>query len=177
MQLSFFKNPAVRFVFNCFALYVLWYGLYEIWLHPTRILDRPVVNSIVFLSEKFLSSIGYQMVDFGRIDSSISAIGIDTTHGVQIGDPCNGIAIFALFAGFIIAFPGKWVRKLYYIPFGISIIYTANLIRIIVLCLIAYYAPEQLEFNHNYTFTTLVYSVVILLWYYWIKKLSSFNNT
>ena len=176
MRVSFFKNPAVRFVFFCFVLYIIWYLVYELWLHPIRFLDKPVVQSIVFLSEKILTFFGYELVDFTRIDSNISAIGIDASHGVQIGDPCNGISIFALFSGFIIAFPGPWLRKLIYVPLGVGIIYIANLLRIVILCLIAYYAPESLEFNHNYTFTVIVYSIVIFLWYLWIKRFSKFER-
>jgi hypothetical protein len=32
--------------------------------------------------------------------------------------------------------------------------------------------PEWLDFNHDYTFTILVYAAVFALWYLWIEKFS-----
>ena len=55
-------------------------------------------------------------------------IGIDGSGGLWIGDNCNGIALFGLFSGFIIAFPGKWWKKIIYIPIGIVLIEFVNVI-------------------------------------------------
>ena len=41
------------------------------------------------------------------------------SHGVWIGEPCNGIKIFGLFTIFIISFKGKWSKKIWFIPLGI----------------------------------------------------------
>jgi exosortase/archaeosortase family protein len=55
---------------------------------------------------------------------------------------------------------------------GILIIHLLNIIRVIALTLLAYKAPEYLDFNHTYTFTILVYSVVFILWMIWALKIS-----
>ena len=34
---------------------------------------------------------------------------------------------------------------------------------------VQYAAPEWLKFNHDYTFTVLVYAVVFGLWYGWVR--------
>ena len=41
----------------------------------------------------------------------------------------------------------------------------ANAFRIICLLMIQLYWPSALEFNHDYTFTVFVYSIIFALWY------------
>ena len=37
--------------------------------------------------------------------------------------------------------------------------------------------PELLDFNHDYTFTIIVYAFVFMLWYIWIQRFSPLGNT
>jgi exosortase family protein XrtF len=99
-------------------------------------------------------------------------LGIDGTHGLWIGDPCNGITLFALFTGFVIAYPGPVKRKIWFIPLGLFAIHIVNILRIVALAFITLYAPSYLEFNHTYTFTIIVYSFVFFLWMLWANKFS-----
>jgi exosortase family protein XrtF len=94
---------------------------------------------------------------------------------VGVGNPCNGLELFALFAGFIICFPGKFKAKLWFIPLGMIIIHFANVIRTFALALIQLKAPQYLEFNHHYTFTVIVYSIIFLLWMWWVNRYSGLN--
>jgi hypothetical protein len=34
-------------------------------------------------------------------------------------------------------------------------------------------SPESLEFNHKYTFTLLVYSLIFALWMLWVNRYSN----
>jgi len=53
----------------------------------------------------------------------------------------------------------------WFIPFGIAILHAANAFRIICLLMIQLYWPSAMEFNHDYTFTVFVYSIIFALWY------------
>jgi exosortase/archaeosortase family protein len=53
---------------------------------------------------------------------------------------------------------------------GIIIIHFVNVLRITALAIIVKVNPDWLYFNHNYTFTIVVYSFVFLLWWIWAKK-------
>jgi exosortase/archaeosortase family protein len=81
--------------------------------------------------------------------------------------------LYALFAGFVLAFPGPVRRKLWFIPLGIAAIYLLNIIRIGVLALNHLYYHESVEFNHHYTFSFVVYACIFLLWMLWARRLSS----
>ena len=58
-------------------------------------------------------------------------------------------------------------QKLGFIPLGILILHGANIGRVVVLARIQATSPEWLEFNHDYTFTVLIYGLVFALWYLW----------
>lgn len=171
---SLFKNPFARFFAVALLLYIGWYFVYELYLHPMGFLDVMVINNSIFFTEHLLQLLGYDV--FTQEMDAIRTIGIDGTHGLWIGDPCNGLTLFALFSGFIIAFPGPWKHKLWFIPAGIILIHFMNIIRITALSLIVKHAPEALEFNHTYTFTFLVYGFIFILWVTWVNKFSGFKK-
>jgi exosortase family protein XrtF len=166
------QNKLYRFILFAVLLYLAWLIVYEYWLHPLGILDRAMIDNIIWISAGVLKFMGYELIGEFPFDEGIRTIGIDGTHGVWVGDPCNGISLFALFTGFVLAFPGPIKHKLWFIPLGLLLIHAVNLIRVIALVLIVYYAPEYLEFNHTYTFTLLVYGFVFFLWWWWANKLS-----
>lgn len=163
-----FKNPFIRFVATALLLYALWYALYELWLHPQRSLELLIVDNLILLSSGILKLLGYQLITAPVLNENIR-IGIDGTYGLYIADSCAGITLFALFTGFIIAYPGPIIKKLIFIPLGLVTIHLINVLRITGLCIITFHAPEYLDFNHHYTFTIIVYIYVFLLWVLWVN--------
>ena len=171
------ENKILFFLLKAFGLYLFWYMLYDLWLHPKGNLDNIVSNNLAFLSSLIISSLGFTPIDSAAISTeNITVIGIDGTHGLWVGDACNGITLFALFVGFIIVYPGRIINKLWFIPIGMLIIHIINIIRIVSLCLILFYAPDALNFNHTYTFTIIVYAVVFGLWLLWSNKYAHFSR-
>ncbi len=166
------QNKLYRFVLFAVLLYLAWLILYEYWLHPLGILDRYMIDNIIWMSAFVLKVMGYSLIGDFPFDEGIRTIGIDGTHGVWVGDPCNGISLFALFTGFVLAYPGPIKHKLWFIPLGLLLVHLINVIRVTALTLIVYYAPEYLDFNHTYTFTLLVYGFVFFLWWLWANKVS-----
>lgn len=164
--------PAGIFLLKAIGLYLLWFILYDLWLHPTGKVDLWVINNIIFFSSIILDALGYAVIEGIPYQEDFRTVGIDGTHGLWVGDACNGLELFALFTGFVLAYPGPWKRKLWFIPLGLVVIHFLNVIRVVALSLIDYHAPEYLEFNHTYTFTIFVYGCVFLLWMLWAGPLS-----
>ena len=158
------------------GLYVLWFVVYDLWLHPLGKLDRWAINSISITASGVLKLMGYTLLPEPPPEEVIRTIGIDGTHGLWIGDPCNGLTIMALFAGFVLIMPGNYKAKLWYIPLGLAVLHLANILRVVGLCLVLKHYPTSLEFNHTYSFTIVVYSIVFALWMYWINN-HSFTTT
>ena len=82
------------------------------------------------------------------------------------------LVLYALFGGFVLAFPGPWQRKLWFIPLGIAIIWVLNVMRVAALALNHHYAHQSVDFNHHYTFTFIVYGCIFGLWMLWARRLA-----
>jgi exosortase family protein XrtF len=167
MKWTWSEQRAIRFLIIFFALYLGWTVLYELVIQPWGKLDQLVINSCSNFSAALLNLLGYSTFTSSR--ETIRTIGIDGTHGLWIGDPCNGITLFALFSSFIVAFPGSTKHKLWFIPLGIMLIHLMNVIRIAVLCIIVFYNTNWLDFNHTYFFQILMYIFIFSLWWLWMK--------
>jgi len=166
------ENKGLFFLIKAFFLYLVWVLAYRLFLHEDSAIDYWLINNLTSIAANTLQFFGYKMMLLPSDVSTMGVVGIDGSHGVLIGYPCNGLELFALFTGFVIAYPGKLSNKLWFIPAGLLSIHLLNILRVIGLALLSYHAPEKLEFNHTYTFTFIVYSYVFFLWIIWALKLS-----
>lgn len=164
-----FKNKITRFFVYAIVLYVAWFMLYELFIKPYTKIDEKFIGIIIDQAVFVLRLFGYKTYQ-QREDENLQLMGIDGAHPIWIGSPCNAITLFAFFTLFIIAFPGNSKTKFWFIPLGILIIHSANLIRVMGLTLINYYGPQYLEFNHTYTFTIFVYAIIFALWMWWVNN-------
>lgn len=164
---DFFQNKIARFLAKATFFYLLWFLIYELWLHPNQTLDLYVISLTVYVSKLILNVLGYEV-----FTGAERLIGIDGTGGLWIGDNCNGIVLFALFAGFIISFPGKVLNKTIYIILGIILIELVNILRVVALAILQTHSVFLMEFNHTYTFTIVIYGFIFLLWMMWVNKYS-----
>ncbi|HLP10782.1 MAG TPA: archaeosortase/exosortase family protein [Flavobacteriales bacterium] len=167
-MLSQFKNisPVYRFLILFAALSLGWYLLYNFILKPYTNLDIAVIDLTATITKGMLETFGHTTFIEGRL------IRIAGTSGLWIGDNCNAISLFALFAGFIISFPGNLISKAWFIPLGIILIFILNCIRMMILAVMDTYSRSWTEFNHTYTFTVIMYAFIFLLWIYWINRYS-----
>ena len=154
--------------------YISWIILYYYLLEPKTLLDERIITHIVHVSAWLLKCFGYSTFEETR-DTTFQLVGIvggSNNPGVWIGTACNAVSLFALFTIFIIAMPGSWKNKMWFIPMGLLIIHLANILRVTLLAIIAYVNVNYLNFNHTYTFTILTYSIIFILWIWWVNKFS-----
>ncbi|MDQ3046981.1 MAG: archaeosortase/exosortase family protein [Bacteroidota bacterium] len=167
MRFASLKNPIVRFLVIIFFLFLAWYLLYELWIHPAGQLDMLVIDFTITISKWILEAAGYVV-----FTGSERVIGVDGTGGLWIGDSCNAMALFALFAAFIIAYKGKASHKFLYILFGIISIQLLNVLRVVGLAILDTHSRAWTEFNHTYTFNIIIYAWIFILWMTWVNKYS-----
>ncbi len=172
---DFLKNAAVLFVLFGSFLYLGLYFFYEFIIIPKTNLEDIIIDNLVQLTEGALKLLGYELIQYPD-ELFKNRVGIAGSSGVYIGEPCNGFVLFILFLSFITAFPGSINHKLWFIPIGIILIHFINFLRVCALVLILRSHPDWLSFNHDYTFTIVVYSFVFLLWWIWINKFASLGK-
>jgi exosortase family protein XrtF len=165
-----YRHPAVRFLMIAALSYGAWLLLYYFLIKPYTNWDYYLNYSLVLISDQLFNWFGITTLIELESDHVILSVYGSDQRGVWIGDECNGFKLFSIFAIFILAFPGQLKSKLWFIPLGIVLIHTANLIRVMCLLIIAEKYPAFLDFNHLYTFTIFVYSIIFLLWLWWVKK-------
>lgn len=150
--------------------YLCWYILYQYLLKESTHVDEWLIHSMVLSVEALLRIMGFALYEVASSGFRWQLGIANSVEMLQIGAPCDGLVLFALFTIFILAFPGRVSRKLWFIPLGILAIHVANLIRVFSLVLINFYAPEALGFNHDYTWTVLIYGFIFWLWYIWAVR-------
>ena len=158
-----------RFLLVAGLMYLAWFFGYEQWLAHDGRLDAVLCAHITAASVWLLHTVGFAAtVDPANIDLVL----MSGQPSVVVYPPCYGLVLYALFAGFVLAFPGPWQRKLWYIPAGIALIWVLNILRVAALAINHHYAHQSVDFNHHYTFTFIVYGFIFGLWMLWAKRLA-----
>ena len=167
------RNPGnrllLRFLLVAACIYLLWFFGYEQWLALDGRLDTALCANIARASARVLRGAGF---DAAVAPENVYLLLISGHPAVIVGIPCNGLVLYALFGGFVLAFPGPWQRKLWFIPAGMVLIWALNVVRVAALAINHYYAHQSVDFNHHYTFTFVVYGCIFGLWMLWAKRLS-----
>ncbi|RYY19804.1 MAG: hypothetical protein EOO36_04945 [Cytophagaceae bacterium] len=89
---------------------------------------------------------------------------------VVVGAPCDGLVLYVLLAGFVLAYPGPGLRRLWFVPLGIAGLWVLNVIRIMALAINHRYSPETFEFDHHYAFSAVAYAALGGLWWLWTRQ-------
>ena len=106
----------IRFLGIGLGIYLLWYICYAYFLKDYTLLDEYLIHSMVGVSEWVLRGLGFALYEIGS-NGLRWQLGIANSPGLlEIGEACDGLVLFVLFAAFILSFPGSVKRKLWFIP-------------------------------------------------------------
>ncbi|GAA4498602.1 archaeosortase/exosortase family protein [Hymenobacter ginsengisoli] len=152
------------------ALYLGWLIGYEGFIGPDGRLDTWLATNIAAASAGLLRVLGF------AASAASSLLLMNNRPAVIVGAPCDGLVLYALFAGFIVAFPAPARPKLWFIPGGIVALYLLNIVRVGALALNQHYAHQSVDFNHHYTFSFVVYAFICLLWVQWVRRYGNLTD-
>ena len=162
-------HPLLRFAIVAIILYLAWFFGYEHYIFPDERLDNILTHNIAAQAAGILRLAGFDSTVSPTIPNLIL---FAQQPIVAIAPYCDGMVLYALFSGFVLAFPSSSIHKLWFIPLGVFLIYYINVLRIVALCLNHYYSHTTVDFNHHYTFTFIVYGFIGLLWVWWATRLA-----
>ncbi len=160
----------LRFLLVAAAMYLVWFFGYVQWLAHDGWLDTMLCQNIARSGVAVLQALGFPATLDARSSPLVLMAG---EQSVIVGPPCNGLVLYALFAGFVLAFPGPWARKAWFIPAGMALIWVLNVVRVAALAINHHYAHQTVDFNHHYTFTFVVYACIFGLWMLWARRLAT----
>jgi exosortase family protein XrtF len=89
---------------------------------------------------------------------------------------CNSLSVIILFISFMVAFAGRLKPTALYILAGSVLIYSVNLMRIVILSIGLYHYPWRREILHTVIFPLIIYGLVFLLWMFWVNRFSKFKK-
>ncbi len=169
----------IRFLLTAGVLYVVWDYFYKSVLEEDGVFIRQVASHVAKVSVAVLQLFGWDAaVRPYPYPSGLSFDTLITLNGqslVWIDSGCTGLTLMALFAGFIIAYPGPLAKKAWYIPVGLLAIYLVNIVRVVALAINHIVSQSSFDFNHKYTYTLATYVAILALWMLWANRLSGFS--
>jgi exosortase family protein XrtF len=95
---------------------------------------------------------------------------------INVFEGCNGVNVWIVFTAFVVAFSRQWYKSWRFLLVGALVIYLINIVRVSMLFWVAHYFPDTLYFFHKFFFTAIIYAVVFVLWYGWVKKLRQHDS-
>jgi exosortase/archaeosortase family protein len=170
-----------RFLRISFVLFILWQLIYSFYLYPNRVLDDTLTRFTALCTESLLRFFYNQPFNtqYGLTDIVLEGTSIQTGSAlismgeqplISIADPCNGLNMYALFVGFILAFPAGLGLKFRFGILGLASLIGVNVIRCVGLAALQIHHPSFTVFAHHYIFNVLTYAAVFGFWYWFTKK-------
>jgi exosortase/archaeosortase family protein len=160
-------RQAWRFGLLCGAFILLWFLGTAYGLGGDSALDDALCHQLAAASAWGLRAAGWAATT-DVVQPRLLVL--NGQPSVIVGAPCDGLVLYALLAGFVLAYPGPARRRLWFIPLGIVALWLLNIIRIIALALNHQYSPETFEFDHHYAFNTVAYAALGGLWLLWTRQ-------
>ncbi len=134
-------------------------------------------HTVAKQSEVLLGSFGYKAKVLPHPDEPSLKMIVNGKYLARVIEGCNGISVIILFLSFIVAFSGKWKTTFFYILSGSVLIYSVNLLRIVLLSIWLYRFPKYEDVLHTVVFPGIIYGMVFLLWIFWVNRFSKINRT
>lgn len=172
----------LRFLTNIIILAIIFIVFYSL-LRKIDYIDELYVSGLnhfakflLFTSEQFTELFGFEVVTYGK---TIRIIDDFKAAGIYLDRGCMGRNVILGFASLILATPGMFYKKLWYIPMGISVITFINILRISGLAITAYCCPQYSDINHYFVFKLFAWAAIFIMWAVWFNKFilkSQFNK-
>jgi len=173
---SYWKDPKYRFLRDVF-----WFGVITLMIHysyrfwaqdmhfwPIREwmrLGQDWLAQLVFDQSSWVDQhiLGLDVIKEGRL------MQFDNGAAIRFNHSCSGDKQLLQLALLLLAFPGKWHRKCWFIPLGLILVHATNILRIVLLSLVAIGKPEWMGDAHDTVLRGMFYVVIFLVWLWFVQ--------
>ncbi len=170
-----------KFILTFLLVYVILSVTYKFYLDfsdGSQFYPDYITNLIAKQSEFLIDSVGYESSILPHPNEPSMKLIINNKFVARVIEGCNSISIIILFISFVIAFADTFKRTFFYLLAGSILIYSVNLIRIVILSIGLYHYPWRREILHTVIFPLIIYGLVFVLWMIWVRRftLSKLRN-
>lgn len=129
------------------------------------------ITALVAEQNKWLLEVfGYQIGLVPDASETFYQVWLYGRYVARIVEGCNALSVIILFITFIIAFKGSAKHTLVFGLAGMVFLYVINLLRIVLLIMVAYHFPEYTDVMHSVVFPAIIYGGMFLLWVIWVRQ-------
>jgi len=165
-------KSALGFIVKFFITYIVLTYVYSLYLSNFTNEPDGVTRIVAQQTEAIINTLGYEAQVEEHTEEPTMKLLVYGKYVGRIVEGCNSISVLILFITFVIAFTGSFKNTLFFTLVGSICVYTANLLRIVILGIGLYRFPQHEYILHHIIFPTIIYGMVFLLWMFWVKKFS-----
>lgn len=169
-------KPALFFLGKFLGVYFVGNIVYGLYIESFGDLADPMTSWVSNQTVTILNFMGLNTETLVDDFAPKVRLLLDGHSVVSVYEGCNGLNVMIIFAAFLVAYSGNMKRLLWFVPFGLLVTHLMNLTRIVLLFFVAEYYENYLYFTHKYIFTAAIYVVILILWYWWIVRLSKITK-
>lgn len=157
-----------RFLIKGGILFMLW-RVFRKWMFlKGQFTDFTQIASVVYLNivRFFLDILGYDTsINFSERKLWITG----AANAIEIIYDCLGLNLFFIFMIFILAYPGSYKIKMWFIPAGLIDIFLLNSMRMAALTPIVANKPHLMDLYHHFIFQGVIYLYIFGMWWLFTK--------
>lgn len=174
MLIALFRKykSVLRFILTFIGSYLLLYLVYQLYLkYATSTVYYPDIAThlVALQSESVIQAFGYDVtIEPNKNEPAMNLIQSGRVLA-RVVEGCNAISVMLLFVAFILAFFDGKTKTFLFIFGGLALIYGMNVLRIALLTAGIIIYPEYTDLLHGTIFPAVIYGIVFLLWFGWIK--------
>lgn len=172
-------KSVVKFILTFLLVYLLLSVTYKFYLDyskGSKFYPDYLTHLVAEQSIAILNTFGYQTEIANHPNEPSIKLIIRGKYVARAVEGCNSLSVIILFVSFMIAFAGRLKPTVFYILAGSVLIYSVNLIRIVILSIGLYHYPWRREILHTVIFPLIIYGLVFLLWMFWVNNFSKFKK-
>lgn len=169
-------KSVIRFTVVFLSVYVVLSFSYKLYLDYSKG-KEPYPDYITHLvanqSLSMFSALDYRAEALKNPTEPSLKLVLNGKFVARVVEGCNSVSVIILFVSFVIAFAERFRSTLFFIIGGSALLYSVNLVRIVVLSIGLYYYPWRRDILHTVIFPLIIYGMVFLLWMLWINHFAS----
>ena len=180
MKALFVKYKSViKFILTFLLVYTILSVCYKFYLQfSDGSLYYPdyLTNLVARQSDAVLDALGYDAKILPHPNEASMKLLINGKYLARVIEGCNAVSVIILFLSFVVAFSGNLKTTFFYILSGSVLIYSVNLLRIVLLTIGLYHYPKYEDILHSVVFPAIIYGMVFLLWVFWVNRFSKLKQ-
>lgn len=172
-------KSVVKFIGTFLIVYIALSVVYKFYLQfsdGSKFYPDYMTHLVAKQSESLLNTFGYHTQVMPHPNEPSMKLLVNGQYLARVIEGCNSISVIILFVSFVIAFSGRLKETILFVISGSVLLYTVNLIRIVLLSMGIYHFPNNSEFLHSVIFPSIIYGMVFLLWMFWVNRFSNLNK-